>query len=116
MDLFDGDALQIAATGYTRIDFWGTNKPVAGEGPAPGGWPLPGEPAYGLIGRVTTGRVWVPGRGSYRANTWFPIGAGTQCLEYDSQGTTSGDLQLGINDTNIGDNGGGPSVTVQQWW
>lgn len=116
MDLFDGDALQIGAAGYTRIDFWGANKSVAGEGPAPAGWPLPGEPAYGLIGRVTSGRIWVPGRGSYRANTWFPIGAGTQCLEYDSQGTTSGDLQVMINDTNISDNGGGPSVTVQQWW
>ena len=85
MDLLDGDALQIGATGYTRIDFWGANKSVSGEGPAPAGWPLPGEPSYALIGRVTSGRVWVPGRGSYRANTWFPVGAGTPCLEYDAQ-------------------------------
>jgi hypothetical protein len=37
-------------------------------------------------------------------------------LEYDAEGTSAGDLQLTINDSNLGDNAGGPSVTVEQWW
>jgi hypothetical protein len=115
-DLLDGDALQISAWGQTRIDFWGAHKNVAGEGPAGGDFPAPGEPMFALIGQVSTGRIWVPGKGSYPANAWFPIGAGTGCLEYDAQGTLPGDLKLTINDNNLGDNAGGPSVTVRQWW
>ncbi len=113
--LRDGDALQISAWGQTRIDFWGTHKNVAGEGPAPGGFPAPGEPVYSLIGQVTAGRMWGPGRGSYPANVWFPVGAGSGCLEYDRQGTPAGDLQLTINDNNLGDNAGGPSVLSSLW-
>lgn len=115
-DLLDGDSLQISATGQTRIDFWGAHKSVVGEGVAGGDFPAPGEPMFALIGRVSTGRMWVPGKGSYPAGTWFPIGAGSGCLEYDAQGALPGDLQLTINDNNLGDNAGGPAVTVRQWW
>lgn len=114
--LFDGDSLQISASGSTSIDFWGTSKNVAGEGPAGGDYLAPGEPAWSLVGRVTSGRMWVPGRGSYAANVWFPIGASTGCLEYDSQGTSRGTLVVSINDNNRSDNSGGPSVSVNQYF
>jgi hypothetical protein len=114
--LFDGDALQIASSGQTRIDFWGAHKNCAGEGAAGPGFPAPGEPAWSLIGRATSGRVWVPGRGSYPANVWFPVGANSGCLEYDSQGTSRGSLVLTINDDNRGDNAGGCATIVSQWW
>ena len=111
------DALRIGATGQTRIDFWGAHKSVSGDNdPAGSEFPLPGFNKYMLIGRVDSGRMWLPGLGWYEANQWFPVGAGTGCLEYNTQGTSQGDLELSINDSNLGDNAGGPTVTIQQWW
>jgi hypothetical protein len=111
------DALRIGATGQTRIDFWGAHKSVSGDNdPAGSDFPLPDFNKYMLIGRVTSGRMWVPGLGWYEENQWFPVGANTDCLEYNTQGTSQGDLVLGINDNSIGDNAGGPTVTIQQWW
>ncbi len=112
------DAFRLTASGTTRIDYWGANKDVAGDaGIAPLGWPLPGERQYMLMARVTTGRIWLNDRWRwYNANQWFPVGADSGCLAYDSLGQRSPELQFGINDTNIGDNGGGPSVSVRQWW
>jgi hypothetical protein len=113
--LVNGDTIKIRATGSTRIDYWGTNKPVQGEGIAGAGWPAPDAPRYALIGFVSWGRIWVPGRGWYERNVRFPVGAETMCLEY-SKPTGTGELLLQNNDTNLGDNGGGPMVTVRQWW
>ncbi|GIJ26103.1 hypothetical protein Vqi01_12650 [Micromonospora qiuiae] len=114
-----GDALQISATGTTRIDYWGANKNVEGDPHlAPAGWPLPGERQYMLMGRLTTGYVWHDARNRYyEPEEWFPVGANSGCLgivRFSVSGTPK--LQLGINDPNIGDNGGGPYVTVRQWW
>lgn len=113
----NGDALQIGATGQTRIDYWGAHKSVSGDNDtADGSFPLPGFNKFMLIGRVTAGRMWVPGQGYFEKNRWFPVGASTKCLEYNAQGTAPGELQLSINDSNLGDNAGGPNVTVSQWW
>lgn len=112
------DAFRLGAYGTTRVDYWGANKDTAGDPVlAPTGWPLPGERQYVLMARVTTGRVWLANRGRwYSANQWFPVGADSGCLTYDSLGQPSPQLQFGINDTNIGDNAGGPWVAVRQWW
>ncbi|WP_437586274.1 hypothetical protein [Sorangium sp. So ce1000] len=116
-DFMGGDALQISASGQTRIDFWGAHKSVSGDAEIAGAdFPLPGVNKFMLIGKVTSGRVWVPGLGWHEAQQLFPVGAGTKCLEYNTQGTSAGDLQLQINDGNLGDNAGGPTVTVSQWW
>ncbi|GIJ23143.1 hypothetical protein [Micromonospora lutea] len=113
------DALRVSATGTTRIDHWGANKNVQGDTAlAPAGWPLPGERQYMLIARVTTGYVWHDARERYYVpNEWFPVGANSGCLGivvFAGSGTPK--LQFSINDSKIGDNGGGPSVTVRQWW
>jgi hypothetical protein len=112
------DAFRLSASGTTRIDHWGANKSVWGDQAlASFGWPLPNENQYILMARVTTGRVWLDSRGRwYNANQWFPVGGDSGCLAYDSLGQPAPQLQFGINDTNIGDNGGGPWVTVRQWW
>ncbi|MEQ4306229.1 hypothetical protein ABNF97_33415 [Plantactinospora sp. B6F1] len=113
------DALRITATGTTRIDYWGANKNVQGDSAlAPNGWPLPGERQYMLIGRVSTGYVWHDARGRYyEPNQWFPVGGNSGCLGIVVfAGSVAPALQLGINDPNISDNGGGPYVTVRQWW
>ncbi|WP_341717535.1 hypothetical protein QQG74_27275 [Micromonospora sp. FIMYZ51] len=113
------DALQVSATGSTRVDYWGANKNVEGDSSlAPAGWPLPGERQYMLMGRLTTGYVWHDTRHRYyEPGEWFPVGANSGCLGiviFAGSGTPK--LQFGINDPNIGDNGGGPYVTVRQWW
>jgi hypothetical protein len=116
--ILNEDAFRITASGTTRIDYWGANKGVWGDPVlAPTGWPLPNENQYILMARVTTGRVWLNSRWRwYDANQWFPVGGDSACLAYDSLSRPAPQLQFGINDPGIGDNGGGPSVTVRQWW
>ncbi|GIJ26102.1 hypothetical protein Vqi01_12640 [Micromonospora qiuiae] len=120
--LGDGDGLRITATGTTRIDYWGTNKNVEGDPTlAPAGWPLPGERQYMLMARLTSGYVWHHVRNRYyEPEEWFPVGAHSGCLGIRfidvPGGITAPKLQFGINDTNVYDNGGGPFVTVRQWW
>jgi hypothetical protein len=112
------DAFRVLASGTTRIDHWGANKDVRGDQAlAPLSWPLPNERQYVLMAKVTTGRVWLDSRWRwYGANQWFPVGADSGCFAYDSLGQGAPQLQFGINDPGIGDNGGGPWVTVKQWW
>jgi len=116
--ILNEDAFRVTASGTTRIDYWGANKDVSGDQAlAAFGWPLPNERQYILMARVTTGRVWLNSRWRwYGTNEWFPVGADSGCLAYDSLGQGAPQLQFGINDPNIGDNGGGPWVTVRQWW
>lgn len=112
------DAFRLLASGTTRIDYWGNNKSVWGDQAlASAGWPLPYERQYILMAKVTTGRVWLDSRSRwYYANQWFPVGGDSGCFAYDSLGQGAPQLQFGINDSNIGDNAGGPWVTVKQWW
>lgn len=113
------DAVRVTATGTTRIDYWGTNKNVQGDHTlAPGTWPLPSERQYALIGRLTAGYVWHDVRSRYYwANEWFPVGADSGCLAVViPAGAGTPKLEFSINDPNLGDNGGGPFVTVRQWW
>lgn len=115
--LVAGDVLTITATGHSRIDWWGTSKPVQGEGVAPDGWPLSGAPRYALLARVTSGSVMVPtSSGRERrvlANRWFLVGSGVNCIRYEGGGGT---LEFMINDPQLNDNGGGPRVTIRQYW
>jgi hypothetical protein len=68
---------------------------------------------FALIAKVNAGTVYRNGR-SYGANQWFAVGADSGCFSYS--GPANPQLQFGINDPNIGDNGGGPWVRVTQWW
>jgi hypothetical protein len=115
------DTLKIDATGVVRTDFWGTQEPVVGKAsnPAPASWPAPGEPKHSLLGRVTRGAVYVANRGWYEANTWFPA-VGTSDTRVPSPcvfylGLFGPDLQVAINDDNLGDNGGFADVTIRHW-
>lgn len=124
-DFLHGDVIRITAPNdMYRIDFWGTQKPVRGEttgGFATVPFPAPGTPRYGMLGRVTTGRIFVADQGWFEANQWFralgqsPSVQG-QCSLYDAAGVTAGDLELSFNDSNVSDNGGWANVTVRQWW
>lgn len=111
------DALRVTAYGSVRIDYWGTNKSIAGEPPAAGaGWPAPDAPRYALIAKVTQGSMWVRAtRRSYGPHQWFPIGADSGCMLYSSAGPGA-QLVFSFNDPNLGDNGGGATVSVRQWW
>ncbi|WP_156925985.1 hypothetical protein [Glycomyces arizonensis] len=123
----DGDALKVDAdpNSTIRIDYWGTQKPVFGHsGDTAPGMPAPGLPPYSLIGRVTSGAMYVEGWGWAEAYEWFPV-VGTvdtgspspsPCLLYESRGGTGQKFQLSFNDSNLGDNGGYAPVTVTQWW
>ncbi|WP_436494970.1 hypothetical protein [Actinokineospora sp. HUAS TT18] len=119
-----GDALHLSATGFTRIDGWGTTVPVIGlSGHRAGdGFPLPSEPPYTLIGKVTAGGAFVQGRW-FEANTWFPVvghrlSNGTitsgPCVFVDP--AVGGQFQVGINDPTLWDNGGYADVTARQWF
>jgi hypothetical protein len=121
----NGDAIQITAPADVyRIDYWGHQMPVRGYhwGLATGSpFPAPGVPRHALLGRVTTGRVYVVGQGWFEANHWFQALGSTfadpgPCMLYDAAAVTPGDLQLGFNDDNLSDNGGWANVTVQQWF
>ncbi|MEW2383918.1 hypothetical protein AB0873_17785 [Micromonospora sp. NPDC047707] len=116
-----GDAFRITATGTVRIDFWGTTKNVAGELPLPpdnGDWPAPDAPRYALIARVTDGEMLVLKNGrSYGQSRWFPVGADSGCLLFLGNSIDRRPhLVFTVNDPNLGDNGGGASVRVRQWF
>jgi hypothetical protein len=121
----NGDAIRLTAPAdWYRIDYWGNTRPVRGYSWNHSGtdYPLPGEPQYALMARVTRGRAFVNGRGWYEANQWFKA-LGDQedwsgmCVLFDGTGETPGAarLQTMFNDPNIGDNGGWANVRVQQW-
>lgn len=128
LGLVNGDALKVQADpdSVIRTDYWGNQASVFGQpgDQAPGG-PAPERPWYSLIGRVTSGAVFVHGSGWYEANDWFPV-VGTEnssgdpspspCLLYRSLGGSGQDFQLSFNDSNLGDNGGFAPVTVTQWF
>ncbi|HVK25871.1 MAG TPA: hypothetical protein VM677_31320 [Actinokineospora sp.] len=121
--VFRGDTLRLSASGFTRIDGWGTTVDVIGlSGTRAGtGFPLPSEPAYTLIGRMNSGGAFVQGRW-FDAGSWFPVvghklpsGAITNgpCVFVDP--AVGGTLEVGINDPTLWDNGGFADVTVRQW-
>ncbi|MEQ4306230.1 hypothetical protein ABNF97_33420 [Plantactinospora sp. B6F1] len=117
--LYHGDVLRIRASGTTRIDYWGATRGVWGDLElAPEGWPMPSGYKYMLVARITEGMIWHDHRNRYfQKNQWFPVGGDSECLGVVLPDPTKRPkLELGINDTNISDNGGGPYVTVQQWW
>ncbi len=116
-----GDAFRITATGVVRIDYWGTTKSVAGELPLPpdnGTWPAPDAPRYALIARVTDGEMMVLRNGRfYGQSRWFPVGADSGCLLFNGNSITgTPHLVFSFNDPNLGDNGGGATVHVRQWF
>ncbi len=107
-----------------RIDYWGNERFVRGDTagglarpPSPG----PGLPPFALLGRVTTGRIYVADQGWFESYQWFrALGEGWtvdgQCSMYDAAAVAPGDLELGFNDSNLSDNGGWANVTVKQWY
>jgi hypothetical protein len=110
------DALRVVAWGTITIDWWGTNKSIAGELPVAGaGWPAPGVRRYMLIGRVTVGAMWVRSTGRiYGPGEWFPVGTDSGCMLF--LGPDPGrQLVFSFNDPNLGDNGGGAAVSVRGW-
>ncbi|SCG76234.1 hypothetical protein [Micromonospora coxensis] len=115
-----GDAFRVKAQGSVRIDAWGTTKSIAGELPAAptaGGWPAPGAPRYALIARVTGGSMWVKKTSrSYGPSSWFPVGTDSGCMLFSGNGDPAPQLVFTVNDDNLGDNGGGAGVVVQQWF
>lgn len=115
--MVDRDVFRVSALGKVRIDHWGTQKSIAGELPLAGsGWPAPDAPRYALIAKVTSGSMLVLSTGLfYGSGRWFPIGAGSGCMLYYNAGAPSR-LVFSFNDPNLGDNGGGASVWVRQWW
>jgi hypothetical protein len=113
----------LAPADWYRYDYWGNTYPVRGYSwsLAPAEYPAPGEAALALLVRVTTGRMFVAGRGWYEANTWVRglgehVDEAGPCILYDATGVAAGDLQVGFNDPNISDNGGWANMTVRQWW
>ncbi|MFG1780290.1 hypothetical protein ACGFIG_28150 [Micromonospora sp. NPDC049048] len=115
--ILDRDVFQVSAHGRIRIDHWGTQKSVAGELPPAGSdWPAPGAPRYALIAKVTAGTMLVLDSGlSYGPGRWFPVGTDSGCMLYFHAGLAP-QLIFSFNDPNLGDNGGGASVLVRQWW
>lgn len=115
-----GDVFRISAYGTIRIDHWGTTKNIAGELPAPGwgsGWPAYDSPRYALVAKVTAGSVWSPRTGRiYGPNEWFPVGTDSRCVQFLGRDVGIPQLVFSFNDPNLGDNGGGASVAVKQWW
>lgn len=114
-----GDVFRISAYGTIRIDHWGTNKNIAGELPVPGwgsGWPGYDSPKYALVAKVTSGSVWSPRTGRIYANEWFPVGTDSRCVQFLGYDVGIPQLVFSFNDPNLGDNGGGASVVVKQWW
>lgn len=116
-----GDTVQFTAPAQSYvIDLWGNTKSIRGDGSfaPPSGWPAAGRPRYALLARVASGRAFVADQGWFEANQWFralgtsgSLGGG--CVYY--QGSHS-DLQTMFNDDNIGDNSGGASLTMLQWY
>ncbi|MEV4543416.1 hypothetical protein [Micromonospora echinaurantiaca] len=113
----DRDVLRVSAQGRIRIDHWGTQKSIAGEWPPGGsGWPAPDALRYALIAKVSDGSVLVLKNGlSYGPGRWFPVGTDSGCILYFSAGLNPR-VTFSFNDPNLGDNGGGASVRVSQWW
>jgi hypothetical protein len=111
------DALRVVASGTVSIDWWGSNKSIAGELPVAGaGWPAPGLRRYMLIARVTLGAMWVRSTGRiYGPGEWFPVGTDSGCMLFLGP-DSGGHLVFSFNDPNLGDNGGGAGVSVRQWW
>ncbi|MGB2570878.1 hypothetical protein ACPFP2_20860 [Micromonospora citrea] len=120
ISIIHGDAFRVKAQGSIRIDAWGTTKSIAGELPAAptaGGWPAPGAPRYALIARVTGGSVWMKKTSrTYGSSSWFPVGTDSDCMLFSSNGDPAPQLVFTFNDNNLGDNGGGAAVVVQQWF
>jgi len=119
-----GDTVRFTAPAdWYRIDYWGHTYPVRGysTGLAGTDYPLPGEAAYAMMGRVTTGRAFVAGRGWFEANTWFralgdSFDSPGACVFFNGDGAVPPQLQTSYNDPNISDNGGWANVKVQQWF
>lgn len=119
-----GDTVRLSAPNenYT-FDYWGHTYPTRGYSwsMAPAGFPAPGDTFRALIVRVTTGRMFVPGRGWFEANQWVR-GLGEHedwdgpCLFYDATGVAPGELQVSFNDDNLGDNSGGANLRVELWY
>ena len=124
-NFLNGDAIRFTAPAdWYRIDFWGHEYPVRGYSWSHAGsdYPLPGEPPYALLARVTHGRAFVNGRGWYEANQWFKALGDSDdspglCVLFDGSNVPSGTarVQTMFNDPNIGDNGGWANIRIQQW-
>jgi hypothetical protein len=117
--IVDGDVFRVTAYGTVRIDFWGTNKSINGELPgAPANWPSPGERRYMLVASISAGTLWSDWtRRTYAGNSkWLPVGFDSGCFQYWSAGDPHPLLRFSYNDDNLGDNGGGAWIVVQQWW
>ncbi|MER7332803.1 MULTISPECIES: hypothetical protein [unclassified Micromonospora] len=115
--ILDRDVFRVSAEGRIRIDLWGTQKSIAGELPLAGsGWPAPGARRYALIAKVTDGSMLVLRTGLfYGPGRWFPVGTDSGCMLYYHAGAPP-QIVFSFNDPNLGDNGGGATVRVSQWW
>lgn len=119
-----GDTIRLSAPAenYT-FDYWGHTYPTRGYSwsMAPSGFPAPGDTFRALLVRVTSGRLFVVGRGWFEAGQWVrALGEHEdwdgQCMLYDAGGAAPGDLQTAFNDDNLGDNSGGANVRVKLWF
>jgi hypothetical protein len=120
--LLSGDVLRVTASGSTRIDFWGTNKPSSGDPalapfPVPGStesWPMSGAHKYALVGKTIGGTF---SGGFYTNGSAVEVGYDSGCFVYHASGyTSSGEIYFLNNDTRLDDNGGGPTVVVRQYF
>ncbi len=122
--LFNNDVMKFTAPADRyRIDYWGHEYPVRGYpwSSATSGFPRPGLPPYAMLARITSGRVFVYGRGWFEPYNWFQAlgddyaypGA---CILYEESNGLPADIQVSYNDPVLSDNGGWANVRIKQWW
>lgn len=123
-DFVHGDTIRLSAPNENyNFDYWGHTYPTRGYSwsMAGDGFPAPGDTFRALIVRVTTGRLFVEGRGWFEAGQWVR-GLGEHedwdglCMFYDASGVSPGDLETSFNDDNLGDNSGGANLRVKLWY
>ncbi|MEO3744001.1 hypothetical protein [Plantactinospora sp. B5E13] len=78
---------------------------------------MPGAPRYALVAKVIQGAMWLQRTGAtYGPGRWFPIGAESGCMLFLGSADLDADLVFSFNDGSLGDNGGGATVQVRQWF
>jgi hypothetical protein len=97
--VLDGDAVTVTATGTVCPNAGGVCAEPDGDPAvdttrsAHGGFPAPGEPAWGLVGRVGTG-------------PWLQVGSGPTTI------SGTGVVELAVNDDTPSDNAGYYTLSV----
>ncbi|MEU4769663.1 hypothetical protein AB0H12_41215 [Actinosynnema sp. NPDC023794] len=126
------DIFRFTATGSTQIQpVFGAWKPPSGDvndiaWPDQGYWPRTGVPKFALLMRITSGTAhWVTSANHAHDPAvvagsrlepfkWYYAGAVSDCVKLENPAASS--FQFVVNDANVFDNSGGPTVTARQWW